>query len=223
MVNIEQFIKQVLLAFEQSRTSIKYDAIYTWDDGPGNKKQITLSFGITEYGNLKSFIEQYCQQNGKYSKDFKPYLPLIGQQPLVANNNFINLLKEAAQDTVMQQCQEKAFNSMYITPALEWCSKSNIVLPLSKTVIADSFLQSGSILSLLRNRFSEKIPAKGGDEKEWIKSYCLTRKDWLSKHSRKVLNKTVYRMDFFLSLIQKNDWSLDQQIYNANGVKVVAN
>jgi len=46
-------IKKVLVSFEQSSTSIKYDKLYFWNDGPNKIKQITVSFGITEWGNLK--------------------------------------------------------------------------------------------------------------------------------------------------------------------------
>jgi chitosanase len=222
MNDLSSLIKKVLLAFEQSRTSIRYEAVYLWDDGPKNIKQITLSFGITEHGNLKKFIDQYIQQNGRYAKDFAKYTSLIGKQSLVSDNNFINLLKESAQDPTMQQCQEKAFDSMYITPALNWCSKNNLILPLSKLVIADSFLHSGSILTQIRNAFKAKIPSNGGDEKEWITQYCQARRQWLSTHSRKDLHKTVYRPNFLLSLIVKNDWHLNESIYVANGVKIVA-
>ena len=123
----------------------------------------------------------------------------------------------------MQQCQEQAFDSMYITPALAWCSKNNLILPLSQAVIADSFLQSGSILSSIQNTFSAKLPVNGGDEKDWITSYCNARKNWLTNHSRKILHNTVYRMDFFLSIIKNNDWNLEQKKYIANDVKIVAN
>ena len=223
MTDVKQFIKKVLLAFEQSSTSIKYDKIYLFEDGPGDIKQITLSFGITEYGNLKKFIKEYCDKNGKYAKDLNNYISLIGVKPLVKDTNFINLLKESAEDPVMQQCQESAYDSMYINPALEWCSKNNLTLPLSKLVIADSFLQSGSILSKIRNTFSATTPNNGGNEKEWVEQYCKARKHWLANHSRTILHKTVYRVNFMLSIIKENDWELNQPAYVANGVKVVAN
>ena len=222
MNNLTSFIKKVLLSFEQSRTTIKYDSIYKYEDGPNNIKQVTLSFGITEYGNLKTFIKDYCSKDGKYTKEFNSYLPLIGTKPLVQDSNFINLLKESASDPVMQQCQEQAFDSMYITPALSWCSKNNILLPLSQAVIADSFLQSGSILGRIRNTFSETLPVNGGDEKTWITCYCKARKFWLENHSRKILHNTVYRMNFFLDLIKDDDWNLTKDFYTANGVKIVA-
>lgn len=213
-------IKKVLLAFEQSSTSIKYDAIYKYNDGPNQIKQITVSFGITEYGNLKKLLTSYIEKGGRFKSSFESYLPSIGVKPLVSDDKFVGLLKESASDPLMQMCQESAYESMYIEPAYKFCLSNGLEKNLSKLVICDSYLHSGSILSLLRNKFSESVPSKGGDEKVWIKSYCEARKDWLQNHSNKILNKTVYRMDFMLDLINKGDWDLTQSPLNANGVKI---
>jgi chitosanase len=214
----KHLIKKILLAFEQSRTSIAYDKIYTWADGPNNIKQITLSFGITEYGNLKKFIESYCKKDGRHKSSFESYLPKVGKSSLVNDQTFIKLLKESASDPVMQMCQDQAFDDMYITPAYKFCDTNKFNLSLSKLVICDSYLQSGSILSFLRNKFSESVPVNGGDEKKWIHSYCTVRRDWLKNHSRKILNNTIYRMNFMLDRIEKGDWDLSQPPFNANGV-----
>jgi chitosanase len=216
-------IKQILLAFEQSSTKIKYGEVYKYEDGPNDIKQITVSFGITEYGNLKTLIKSYCFKNGRYTKDFSPYLPSIGQKSLANDNDFIKLLKDSgANDPVMQMCQEEAYDTMYINPAYDFCSKHKLNLNLSKLVIADSYLQSGSILSSIRNMFSATLPDNGGDEKEWITSYCKSRKSWLANHSRKILHNTVYRMDFMLDRIQKGDWDLVQSPFVANDVKITS-
>lgn len=223
MTDITQFIKKVLLAFEQSRTTIKYNAVYVYNDGPKDIKQITLSFGITEYGNLKKFLQEYCSKEGQYADQFATYIPVIGSKALASNTEFINLLKKSAEDPIMQQCQEDAFDSMYITPALSWCREKGLSLPLSQLVISDSFLQSGSILKCIREKFSATLPVAGGDEREWVHSYCKARKEWLVNHSRKALNSTFYRMNFMLSVIDADDWNLASSVYIANDVKIVAN
>ena len=79
---------------------------------------------------------------------------------------------------------------------------------------------AGSILGFLRNKFKERTPAFGGNEKIWIESYCKTRREWLSNHTRPVLRKTVYRMNFMLDRIEQNDWDLTKNVYNANGILV---
>jgi chitosanase len=216
----KSLIKKILLAFEQSSPTIKYDKVYVYEDGPNDIKQITVSFGVTEYGNLKKLIKSYCFKNGKYSEEFAPYIPSIGVKSLVKNTDFITLLKESASDPVMQETQEEAYEEMYINPAYAFCDKNNFKEELSKLVICDSYLQSGSVLSLLRNMFSERPPINGGDEKIWIESYCKARRNWLANHSRTILNKTVYRVDFMLDRIKKGDWSLSQSPFVANGVKI---
>ena len=214
----KDIIKSVLLSFEQSSTKIKYDKIYTWDDGPNSIKQITLSFGITEYGNLRNFIKDYIFSGGVNSKFFSSYIDQIGRVSLVNDKEFIQKLKDSGTDPIMQKCQENAYDDMYITPAYNWADRNKFEKPLSKLVICDSFLQSGSILSLLRNKFSETVPSNGGDEKKWIKEYCIARRSWLANHSRKILNKTVYRMDFMNERMLLDDWNLQKFPMDANGV-----
>lgn len=213
-------IKKVLLAFEQSTTTIQYSKVYLWNDGPDKRKQVTLSFGTTEYGNLKELVRTYCLKGGTLSKELSSYISDIGVKPLADNTKFIKLLQDAGADPIMQAVQEQAYDDMYIQPAMRWCDKSKLVLPLSRLVVADSYLHSGSILMSLRNRFPEKLPSLGGNEKKWVESYCIVRRDWLATHTRKILNKTVYRMDFMQDLIEKGDWNLDQGKYVANGVSI---
>ncbi len=83
----KSLIKKILLAFEQSSTKIKYDKIYLFEDGPNNKKQITVSFGVTEYGNLKKMIKDYCFKNGVYSKQLSTYVADIGMMDLTFTCN----------------------------------------------------------------------------------------------------------------------------------------
>ena len=221
-MDAKPLIKKILLAFEQSSTNIKYDQIYKYDDGPNDIKQITVSFGITEYGNLRNFIKSYVFSGGVHSKFFTDYIDKIGRVSLVNDVDFVNKLKEAASDPKMQECQEQAYDDMYITPAYTFCEKNELVQNLSKLVIADSYLHSGSILSKLRNSFKESVPVNGGDEKVWVESYCKARKKWLSEHSRTILHKTVYRMNFMLDRIEKGDWELTQSPFIANGVKITS-
>lgn len=221
-MDAKPLIKKILLAFEQSSTKIKYDAVYKYDDGPNDKKQITVSFGITEYGNLKKLIKNYCFKNGKYTEAFTPYIPDIGVKALVGDSSFLGLLKESASDPIMQETQEQAFDEMYIDPAYAFCEKNGLVENLSKLVVADSYLHSGSILSAIRNSFSESVPTSGGSERAWVEAYCKARKSWLENHSRTILHNTVYRMNFMLDRIEKGDWELTQPPFVANDVKILS-
>ena len=220
MLDAKNLIKKILLAFEQSSTTIKYSKIYEYNDGPNKIKQITLSFGLTEYGNLKKLVRTYCLKGGMFADQLTPFINQISVNSLCKSVEFKKLLTLAGEDPIMQQCQEEAYDSMYIDPAYKFCSTNNIVTNLGKLVICDSYLHSGSILSLLRNKFAEAIPSKGGDEKKWIESYCTVRREWLKNHSNTDLHNTVYRMNFMLDIIKKGDWDLSQSPFTANGVKI---
>lgn len=219
-MDTKSLIKKILLAFEQSSTTIKYKEVYCYDDGPDDRKQVTLSFGVTEYGNLKKLLQDYCKSETEISAALRPYVDLIGVEALANNKQFCSLLEQAGDDPFMQQCQEQAYDEMYITPAYNWCQEHEFKLPLSHLVICDSFLQSGSILNKLRNMFSETTPNNGGNEKSWIAQYCQVRKEWLANHPRTILHETVYRMNFMLKCIKQDDWNLQSDLYIANDVKI---
>lgn len=209
-------IKKILLCFEQSSSIIKYGDVYKYADGPKGIRQITLSFGITEYGNLKLLLMDYCGKKGKFADKFLPYISKLGKVPLVDDVDFVNLLKASAIDPVMQMCQERAYDNMYIYPAEEFCDRNNLKYNLSKLVICDSYLHSGSILPVIRNMF----PAKISDETLWISQYCAARKEWLANHSRAILHNTTYRMDFMLECIEAGDWNMTRPSYLANDVRL---
>ena len=85
------------------------------------------------------------------------------------DSDFIALLKEIGKkDPLMMSVQEEMFDQLYLGPAFEWASKYGFGLALSYLVIADSFLHSGGMLGFLMNKFEEKKPSDGGEEKRWI-------------------------------------------------------
>jgi len=214
-------IKKIINIFEMGTENIIYDSIYIYSDGPGNKRQLTISFGITEYGNLKDFITKYVALKSLYSGDFAPYISKIGKTALVDNSDFKNLLKKAArEDPAYRDLIEVFFDLKYLNPALKFAEVNKFETPLGILILVDSYIHSGSILSFLRNRFPEKVPAAGGSEKSWATAYIKTRRSWLANHSNKILRNTVYRCDFFLDLIRREDWPLNEREYLVHGTKL---
>lgn len=220
-MDAKPLIKKILLCFEQSSPTIKYGEIYTLDDGPNDIKQITVSFGITEYGNLKRLVTNYISNNGLYAEELKTNVDKIGKTSLVNNRIFINTLKSAGSDIIMQKLQEELYDTLYINPAYKFCEDNGFTTNLAKLVICDSYLHSGSVPASVRGMFPAKTPKNGGDEKEWVTQYVKARKQWLANHSRVILHKTVYRMDFMLLRIQNNDWDLSKLPYIANDVNII--
>lgn len=209
-------IRQIVRYFETGKvTGADYGAIAIFNDGPGNRKQITYGASqTTEYGNLPNLIVMYAEANGKYAAQFntfKNHLGKIDKSTLADVPTFIQLLKDASKDPIMQQTQDRFFNLYYMAPAIKWFNAAGLTLPLSFLVIYDSFVHSGSIMEFLRNKFSELTPANGGDEKKWITSYVNVRDEWLENNtSRPVLQATDYRTDSFIHAIRENNWELDK-------------
>ena len=219
------FIRRTLSVAETGRPEWDPGAVYVYaDDNRYNppRRQITLSIGFTENGNLSKVIRAYVDKPGSLAGSFKSYLPGMGARgnSLADNAFFKNLLKQAGADPVMGQVQKDLFDGLYLGPAFAWADTNGFVEPLSYLVIADSFLHSGSMLGFLMDRFPEKKPAAGGNERKWIMDYLRARHDWLRKHSTKILNKTVYRAECFLEAIAKDNWDLSSGLV-MNGTKVL--
>jgi chitosanase len=208
-------IRQIVRYFETSKIiGADYGAIATFHDGPGHILQLTYgSAQTTEYGNLKTLIQMYIDAGGKYAKDFSSYMPWMGDRnraSLATSSSFLNLLKQASTDIIMQSTQDRFFNIYYFNPARQWCERNGLTLPLSMLVIYDSFVHSGSIMTFLRDKFAEMVPSQGGDEKRWITAYVNARDSWLENNTSVLLQHTDYRTDSFLYAIQQNNWMLDQ-------------
>lgn len=217
----KNLMRKVINCFEMGRTVAKNDVIYIYRDGPNSVRQITLSWGITEYGNLRKLIQNYIAVGGEYKDYFKDYVSKIGRQALVNDANFKKLLLKAAKDdAVFQKEMDNMYYEAYFNPAEKFFNQNGFTKSLSMLVILDSCIHSGSVPLFLRNKFSEKVPANGGDEKAWISAYIKARKNWLANHSRTILHGTVYRMNCFLEQIKNDNWDLDKLPIIANGVKI---
>jgi chitosanase len=217
----KQKILQIVNVFETGTIEGRYDSVTRYYDGPGGKRQITYGRSqTTEYGNLRRLIEKYIQMNGNFAHAFVPYADRIGTKSLVEDQTFIGLLKNAGKsDPVMKQCQDDFFDLYYYLPAFTWFDGFGFKEALSLAVIYDSFIHSGKIRDDIRQKFPEKPPLKGGNERIWIQQYVDARYNWLYNNPRTILKKTVYRMNCFKEQIRNNNWDLSQPV-NANGTIV---
>ena len=120
----------------------------------------------------------------------------------------------------MRRVQDEFFDRRYFRPAVQWADTNGFALPFSGLVIYDSFIHSGGILDVLRKRFPEVPPARGGSEKAWITQYVDVRHRWLAHHPKPALQATVYRTRCFTRDIARENWDLSQLPITANGVKV---
>ncbi|MCX6252277.1 MAG: chitosanase [Bacteroidetes bacterium] len=214
--------QQVINVFETGSVEGDYSCISIFADGPHKTLQITYGRSqTTEYGNLQELISMYVDAGGTYSDQLQPYISQIGTTPLVDDDDFKKLLKDAGKnDPVMQQVQDDFFEKRYFLPAMTWADNNGFELPLSMLVIYDSYIHSGRIPDFLRQRFTESPPIKGGDEKTWITQYVNTRQDWLATADNPVLHPTVYRTQCFLNEIARDNWDLSLIPVKAHGIDV---
>lgn len=218
----KSIIVQVVNVFETGTTTGNYGAIVVYADGPNNMRQVTFGRSqTTEYGNLKDLVQMYVSRGGMYASQLSPYIPRITVTPLADDKVFQQHLKDAGKnDPLMKTVQDEFFDQKYFQPAMKWMDTNGMTLPLSALVIYDSHVHSGSILMFLRQRFPASVPAKGGNERDWIQQYVNARHDWLATHSNDILRKTVYRMQCFKNEIARNNWDLGMLPVIANGVPV---
>jgi chitosanase len=204
--------QRILNAFENDSGSPEtdYRTVYLYNDGNGKRRQVTLARGFTDDGgNLKRVVDRYIAKGGKLSDYFKTKLGDFGKGKLDDDSEFIRKLKDASSEQAMHEAQDEVFAEAYMKPALIWAEGYGFKETLSQAVIVDTYLHSGSMKDYLMNRFSEKKPAMGGNEKKWIEQYLNVRRNWLATHSNRILRTTVYRPDFFLGQVKRNNWNLD--------------
>lgn len=218
----KSLITKVINVFETGKPAGNYGLIAIFNEGPDDIRQITYGRSqTTEYGNLARLVKDYVAVNGTFSHKLKPFVNKIGVTPLTDDETFKGLLKKAGnEDAVMRTVQDKFFDQVYYKPAMKWATDKGFILPLSALVIYDSFIHSGSILSVIRNSFSEKVPSDGGNEIEWTTAYVKARHDWLANHPREAVRKTVYRTKCFIEEVARGNWPLTELPINANGTKV---
>lgn len=217
-------MRKVINIFENDSQSpnTDYSTIYIYPDGPNERRQITLGFGITEYGTMSKLLQVYINDVGKFADEFRPYLSKIGKTALVDDKKFRSLLIKAAnEDPIFRKAEDKIFEDKYFAPALKFFNDGGFTQPLSLMVILDSYIHSGSIPTFLRSRFPAALPSRGGVEKDWITQYVNTRHNWLANHSRRILRGTVYRTNFFKKQFANSNWAFNAP-FVVNGVRIPA-
>jgi chitosanase len=209
----------VLSIFETGRvpTAASYATCTILADGAG------ISYGkhqcTDRAGSLDLVVKRYIAKGGKFATELKACEPLLASNASTKENpkgpwtapvaNLVNLLKQAGADPVMHAAQDEVFDEQYFTPALNHAASVGAVHPLTVLVIYDTCIHSGpGGVTMIRNKFAAKSPANGGDEKEWVKAYINARRAWLLANANPLVQKTVYRMDALMELVNANNWEL---------------
>jgi chitosanase len=223
----EETILRILEAIETGRPGGDYGLVSLMHDGEGDRLQVTLGIQFDEAsGDLKKVLGLYQSRSGPGAVFLAPHIQRINTfatraaTVLGLDESFHELLRGLGSDPIMQKAQDDVFEQETWAPAKAWADQNGFTLPLSLLVIADSFLQSGSMLSFLRNRFVERVPARGGLEKSWIRAYVTVRHSWLRMSPNAALRSSSYRTRLYLSLLELQDWAVAERQYVVNGVEV---
>jgi chitosanase len=218
-----RIVERVVNAFETGNADGDYAAISIYSDGPHDIRQITYGRSqTTEFGNLRQLVHDYAAARGRYSESLARYANAVGSRPLADDREFRSLLRAAGADPVMRSLQDQLFERGYYVPALQWARDHGLTLPLSALVVYDSFIQSGSMLWVIRESFPETLPVDGGGERTWLAAYVTARERFLATHRRQVVRTTVYRTRCLLREIERGNWHLNLLPIEANGVLVHA-
>lgn len=227
--NQKHVIDCVLSIFETGRvpTPAAYATCAILPDGAG------ISYGKHQStdrgGTLDKIVDLYIQKGGKQAAELKQFVPklALNESAKVDPKNIpswakylMGVLKTAGADPIMQECQDVVFDADYWVPAVGHTSALGIQSALGHLVVYDTCIHSGpGGVAIIRARFPELPPAKGGDEKAWVQAYVNARRGWLAGNKNPIVQRTVYRMDAFNEMIKAGNWDLATPM-TVRGVKI---
>ena len=209
----------VLSIFETGRvpTAASYSTCPILADGTG------ISYGkhqcTDRAGSLDLVVKRYIAKGGQHATALKAFEPILASNQSTKEPpkgpwskpvaDLVNLLKVAGQDPIMHAAQDEVFDEQYFTPALNHAQSVGAEKALTVLVIYDTCIHSGpGGVTMIRNKFAAKSPANGGSEDEWVKAYINARRAWLAGNSNPLVQKTVYRMDALMELVNAGNWDL---------------
>jgi chitosanase len=223
MIDVKDVMAAIVNVYETGRVKGDYGAIAVLKGDNGH-----LSYGRSQLtlgsGNLFKLLDRYCRQqtaDGKgpqFGADFKPFLPRLEQKDFGLDNDSTlrSLLQRAGrEDPLMRATQDQFFNENYLAPACRAAEAIGVAVPLGRAVIYDSHIQGG--WGILQPRIG-RVTARG--DQDWVEKYITLRRNWLSQ-LRPPLPGTVYRMDSFTALIERDNWQLNLPL-TVHGVTVTA-
>ncbi|MFC4260992.1 chitosanase [Marinobacter lacisalsi] len=206
--------------FETSRPLGDYSKVTLIQGDTGHltygRSQTTLASG-----NLYLLIKKYCESAGaEMAEALMPYLGRVEDRDVNLDRDmtFRRLLRDAGEDPVMQQVQDRFFDSVYWQPAIGAARSIGVSRALGVGVVYDSHIHGS--WHRMRDRTNERFGqvADIGEER-WIAHYIDVRHDWLAGHSNTLLHRTTYRMDAFREFVADDRWALPLP-FTCRGVRV---
>lgn len=218
----KRVVQAILSTFETGNPAGDYAAVAVLADGAG------ISYGKHQAtdagGNLDRILLSYLDAGGLFAGPLAPYVQRLADNetayidpagPFPAwMDELMQLLRVAAKsDPLMQEVQDRVFDSEYWNPAVEQARGMKLRHPLSMAAVYDTANQSGftgvGSLARIRLRFREVPPSRGGDEKAWTRAYLNARNAWLRSQRNERVRRSVVRVLELQHLCDVENWELE--------------
>jgi chitosanase len=131
--------------------------------------------------------------------------------------------REAANDPLFRQAQDKVNDELYYYPAMATANELNLQMPLSRFALYDAAIEHGigddsdSLSGIIHaaTRAADGLPDKVG-EKTWLAAFLTARKHVLlnaaDPDTRTAWRESVGRVDEQLRLFRDGNWQLSTPI-----------
>ena len=207
-------------AFENGTTDIQYGYIENLNDGRG---YTAGRAGFTSgTGDLLLVVQRYSQLvAGNALEKYLPALHKVDGSDSVAGLDGIEAdWANAANDPKFKLVQDQINNEQYRQPARKLAAVLGLQWPLSKAAVYEAGIQHGygdnlDTVNQIAERASAQVggsPAKGIDEKVWLKAFLEQRKQDLlhpaNSTTAAVWVESVDRADAMLRLFDANQFDL---------------
>ena len=199
--------EKIVSLFENGVT----DLVYNYCENIGDGRGITAGYRgfTTATSDAKMVVDLYTKYKGP--NVMTKYSTLLGKN----NNDISGYCQDwviASNDLLFQRVQREIVDIEYFKPAMSIAAQSNVVSPLGKLVLYDSYIQHGEgddqwtkgVVSMVS---TTKAKVGTADEKLFIKTFLAVRKAVLLSGDR-VSKDSAPRCDDLLKLANDNNWNI---------------
>jgi hypothetical protein len=216
-------IYQIVSVFETGKALGDYSTASVLRDRAGityGRHQATAKSGL-----LALILERYCALCGPSGPSVNAAKALVVRLPETVGvvptaipswvEDAMSFLRALGTTPEMQRAQEQIFDEQIWIPSRKYADEIELKHWLSVLAIYDCAVQSGlKRVGILRGRFREVPPSKGGKEEAWTEAFLKARRDWLANYidsdpeTQALVRRTVYRVDAQLDLLRTGNWGL---------------
>ena len=211
---------RLVSAFENATLDIQYGYIANLDDGRG---YTAGRAGFTSgTGDLLLVVQRYAQLAA--GNALEKYLPALrkvnGSDSVAGLDGMETAWANAAKDPKFKLAQDQINDEQYRQPARKLAAALGLQWPLSKAAVYEAGIQHGygdnfDTVNKIAERASAQVggsPAKGSDEKAWLKAFLEQRKQDLLHPANSTTAaewaESVDRADAMLRLFEANQFYL---------------